>query len=177
MKLLVLQTERLILREMQQKDKEHFIKFMTNQSCTRYLMFSEEQKTPQGAQRLFDFILNSYQTQEPLLVLTIALKETDEMIGSTGASLLEPSGIYECYYSLLSEMEGYGYATEATRELFRFLFQKQNAIELRAYMHPENNASQRVAKRLSMEYKGIRQHPVFHNDGILYVCFPDNSAL
>ena len=56
MKFPVLHTERLILREMQQKDKEQFINFMTNQSCTQYLMFSEEQKTHKGARRLFDYI-------------------------------------------------------------------------------------------------------------------------
>lgn len=171
MKFPVLNTERLVLREMQPKDKEHFINFITNQSCTRYLMFSEEQKTRKGARRLFDYILNSYQSNEPILALTIALKDKDKMIGSVGASPIETPGVYECYYTLFPEMTGHGYATEATRKLFQFLFLNQKATEIRAYIYPENKASQRVAERLSMEYKDIQKHPVFQNDGMLYVCY------
>jgi [ribosomal protein S5]-alanine N-acetyltransferase len=173
MKFPVLHTERLILREMQPNDKEHFINFMTNKSCTRYLVFSEEQKTRKGARRLFDYILNSYHSNEPVLALTIALKDKNEMIGSVGASPIETSGVYECYYTLFPEMTGHGYATEATQRLIQFLFQNQKATEIRAYMHSENIASQQVAERLEMECQGILKHPVFHNDGLLYVCYPD----
>lgn len=167
----ILHTERLVLREMLPKDKKHFINFMTDKACTRFLMFSEEQKTPEGARRLFDYILNSYPSSEPILALTIALKNTDEMIGSVGASRLKTSGVYECYYTLFPGMNGYGYATEATQKLFQFLFQNQKATEIRAYMHPENNASQRVAERLSMKYKGIQKHPVFQKQELLYVSY------
>jgi len=173
MKFPVLHTERLILREMQQKDKEQFINFMTNQSCTQYLMFSEEQKTHKGARRLFDYILNSYLSNEPVLALAVALREKDEMIGLVGASPIENPGIYECYYTLFPEMTGHGYATEATRRLFQFLFQNRNATETRAYMYPENKASRRVAERLAMENNGIQKHPVFQSNQLLYVCYPD----
>lgn len=169
----VLHTERLFLREMQPKDKEPFINFMTNRACTRYLMFTKEQKTRKGARRLFDYILNSYLSNEPVLALTVALKDKNEMIGSVGASPLETQGVYECYYSLFPGMTGHGYATEATRRLLQYLFQNKNAAEIRAYMHPKNKASQRVAQRLAMEYKGLQKHPVFQNDGLLYVSYPD----
>jgi RimJ/RimL family protein N-acetyltransferase len=165
----VLHTERLFLREMQAKDKEPFINFMTNRTCTRYLMFTKEQKNRKGARKLFDYILNSYLSNNPILALTVALKDNDEMIGSVGASPIKPSGVYECYYTLFPKMTGHGYATEATRRLFQFLLQNQKATEIRAYMHPMNKASQRVAERLLMKYKGLQTHPVFRNKELLYI--------
>lgn len=168
----VLHTERLIVRPMQPKDKEPFIHFMTNKACTRYLMFSKEQKTHKGARRLFDYILNSYPTNQPVLALTVTLKDKDEMIGSIGASLLETPDVYECYYILLPQMTGHGYATEATRRLFQFLFQNKKASEIRAYMHSDNKASQHLAERLTMKYKGIQKHPVFQKKKLLYISYP-----
>jgi [ribosomal protein S5]-alanine N-acetyltransferase len=172
----LLHTGRLSLREMQPKDKESFIHFMTNRTCTRYLLFTKDQKTRAGARRLFDYILNSYESNEPVLALAVVLKDKDEMIGSVGASRLETPDVFECYYILLPQMTGHGYATEAARRLFQFLFEQYKATEIRAYMHRENKASQRVAERLSMENKGPCIHPFFQKVELLYVCHPDELS-
>ena len=77
--------------------------------------------------------------------------------------------IVECYYSLLPKYTHKGYATEALLALIDFCFKKFNIDEIRAYMHPQNPSSEGVAKRVNMQYLGIKSHPQFKIDGKLYV--------
>ncbi|MBD3274659.1 MAG: GNAT family N-acetyltransferase [Candidatus Marinimicrobia bacterium] len=162
----VLTTQRLVLRPFIPEDKPRFLDFMLDNEATQYLNFTEEQKTVEGAGELFDAILASYETDEPIFSLAIQLKDA-EYIGSCGLSPIE-DGIWECYYSLNREYWGNGYATEAMSRLKDYAFQEMHIKELRAYMSPENPNSANVAEKIGMQYKGIDVHPVFQNEGLLY---------
>ena len=163
----ILTTERLTIRKFRPEDKSRFIKFMTNKEATKYLEFSATQKTPEGASRLLDFILNSYETDEP--VFSVAIEYHNHgYIGSCGISKID-DGIYECYYSLNPKYWGNGFATEAMQAVTAWCRKNPNIKELRAYMHPEHNESEQVAIRLGMNSRGIQMHPVFEHKGNLYL--------
>ena len=161
-------TPRLIIRPMEKKDLNSFIEFMLDKESTRYLMFTDEQKTKNGATELFNFVINTYNSDEPIHSYSITLKN-DKYIGSCGISKIEGfEKIYECYYCLLKEFTKNGYASEALKSLIKYCFKSHEVNEIRAYMHPDNPYSEAVAKRAGMKYDGIKKHPIFCNKGKKY---------
>jgi RimJ/RimL family protein N-acetyltransferase len=161
-----IETERLLIRPFHREDLDRYLDFMVDEQATRYLMFTEEQKTKTGAKELFDAIVASYDSEQPIFAYAIAT-ESDGFIGSCGASKLNDD-LYECYYSLLPAYWGQGYATEATTAIIDYLFEDTGADEVRAYMAPENTRSAAVAARIGMVERGIQKHPQFGNEGLLY---------
>lgn len=161
-----LETKRLTVRKFEHSDKDKFLEFMRDTTSTKYLMFTDEQKTETGASALFEYILNSYESETPVFSMAI---ETEEYgyVGSCGLSPID-GDIWECYYSLNREFLKKGFATESLKVLIDYCFSQLKIDELRAYMSPENPDSSRVAERCGMEYKGIHVHPVFKNEGKLY---------
>ena len=161
-----LTTDRLIIRKFKPEDKIHFIEFMTDKESTKYLEFSATQKTPEGASHLLNFILDSYETDEP--VFSMAIEHTKHgYIGSCGISKIDDEA-WECYYSLNRKFWGQGFAIEAMQAVIGWCRKNPFIKELRAYMHPKHRESGQVAKRLEMEDHGIQMHPVFEHEGKLY---------
>ena len=161
-----IQSNRLVIRPFRHEDLDSYLDFMTDEQATRYLLFEPEEKTHAGARALFDFLRQSYETDEPIWALTIAT-EAEGFIGSCGISPIDGT-IYECYFGLLPKHWGCGYATEATRALLEYLFSKTAVTEIRAYMSPNNPNSCGVAERIGMRRNGIQIHPGFANEGLLY---------
>ncbi len=163
-----IETERLILRPFQERDLDRYVAFMTDPAATQYLMLTELQKTEPGARRLFDAILASYETDDPIVALAIELKGHG-CIGSCGCAPLTGPGVHEIYYSLLPAYWGRGYATEASRALIEYCLLQTNCQEIRAYMTPENVKSAAVAERAGMVHWGIHRHPTYGNEARVYV--------
>jgi RimJ/RimL family protein N-acetyltransferase len=159
-------TDRLRIRPFRARDLPGYLRFMSDPESTRYLLLTEEQKTEAGATELFEFVRESYESDEPIWALAIADKR-DQFVGSCGVSKVE-DGVFECYYSLLPACQGRGYATEATRALMDYLFEHSGMAELRAYMSPENPRSAGVARRLGMTCRGTNDHPLHGTKGLLY---------
>ncbi len=152
-------TDRLLIRPFQPQDMDAFLAFMSNEEITRFL-FSREQKSEQGAKKFFEFVLASYETETPVFACAITLKDSGVFIGSCGISKLLGSETYECYYSLLPEKRGHGYATEATRALLEHCFANYSIKEFRAYLDLENPDGAGVAMRVGMKYVGLEKHPI-----------------
>jgi RimJ/RimL family protein N-acetyltransferase len=163
----VIHAERVSIRPFREEDLTAYLEFMTDPRATRYLMLEPEQQTPAGARALFNLVRQSYQTAEPIWALAIAT-DADGFVGSCGISSLEDT-IVECYYSLLPKYWGRGYATEALRALLDYVFTHTVVTEVRAYMSPANPNSFGVAERVGMERRGLHRHPLFENEGLLYV--------
>ena len=168
MKDLHIETKRLSIRPFQEKDLDLFLEFMLDENATKYLMFTDEQKTKQGATDLFNFVVNSYNTENPVHSYAIVDKE-DNFVGSCGFSPLdETKKMYECYYSILPRYWRQGFATESTKALLEYCFNELGIEEMRAYMHPDNPMSEGVAKKVGMKYVDIETHPQFGNEGKMY---------
>ena len=168
-----IETERLTIRPFEPKDLDAYLDFMTDAEATRYLMFTDEQRTEAGARELFEAVRDSYSTDEPIIACAIARREDDAFVGSCGVSELDAPGQLECYYSLLPAHWKKGYATEATAALLRYCFAQDAVDEVWAFMSPENPNSVGVAERVGMEDRGVQEHPVFGNTGRAYVMTAD----
>ncbi len=104
---------------------------------------------------LFETTLNSYTTSEPLLALVIAQRKNDLFIGSCGFSTLDEQQNCECFYALLPEYWGQGFATEAMTQLLDYGFHQLGIKGVIAHINRDNLASIQVAKKLAMNYQGL----------------------
>jgi ribosomal-protein-alanine N-acetyltransferase len=145
-------TDRLILRRHKQEDLDAFAAFLADADATRYLAFTPEQKTRAGAAQMLDYVTSAYDTEAAVFSLTIADPETDEYLGSCGASSRGEE--IEIYYTVVPPRQGEGIATEAARALVDHL-RRDGQSGLVAYVVEENAASIAVARHLGFTDSGL----------------------
>ncbi len=150
----ILETKRLIIRPFNSDDINPFISFMINKESTKYLNFTEEEKTPEGAETLIQSIINSYGTQNSVFALAITQKDSGRYLGSCGLSPIENDNELECFYALLPQFWGNGYAIESVKKLFEYAFTELNLSKIVAYVNPGNTRSWKTAERVGMKYLG-----------------------
>lgn len=147
-------SERVIIRRFVDSDFEAFLDFLRDSAATRFLNFTPDQKTPEGAKVFFDSVIESYKSSHPIFSLAIVQKEDDAYMGSCGLSALEDGTGVECYYVLSPDYWGRGYAVEALTGLFDYAFSELRIDKITARIHPDNLPSQRVAESMRMTYQG-----------------------
>jgi len=161
-------SDRLIVRPFKNDDRAGFVHFMTTAEVTRFLNFTDEQKTKSGAEGMFNWVIRTYSSQDPIVALCIADKETDEFVGSCGLSPLENQNEIECYYSLLPKFWKRGFAQEAMNLLIQHAFQEMAAQTIVAFVHPDNSLAQILAERVGLLRTGVILHPEHGQECVRY---------
>lgn len=157
----ILKTDRLILRPLSRDDFQDFFSFMRDEKSTRYLAFTKEQKTYQGARELLDLIVNRYGRKNQIFLLAVVRQHDHRYVGTVGLFPIKVSRNAEIFYSLISKYRGKGYASEAAHRLMEYAFSELGIDRLVAYIYPSNQPSARVAKRIRMKDEGYvlrKQH-------------------
>ena len=168
-----LETARLVIRPYTREDWDSFLEFMMCKKVTDYLDFNEAQKTPKGAKELLTMTLNSYETSEPLFALVITSKISNLFMGSCGFSPLDSNRSCECFYSLFPQYWDQGFATEAMKSLFNYGFIQMNLSQIMAHVNKENYRSIKVAKKLGMKQRGVKEFRGKPEQGILFAITQD----
>ena len=107
-----LETPRLVLRRHEPDDLDAFICFMGDDDATRYMAFTPEHRTAEGARAMLQYVMASYTSDTPVCSLTIADPHTNAYIGSCGC-LPDSTGAFEIYFTVVTKHQKQGYATEA----------------------------------------------------------------
>ncbi|MGE0785589.1 MAG: GNAT family N-acetyltransferase [Sandaracinaceae bacterium] len=152
---LPIQTERLILRRHIEHDRDPFVSLVTDPRFYEHLVIPERQRTKDGASEVFDTILASYDTEEPVWGLTVADRTSDAFLGTVALHPIPFGEALEVFYAIVPRRWGEGLATEALRALL-------DAVPGRDFValtSVANLASQRVAARAGMNDAGI-DHPL-----------------
>lgn len=148
---MILETDRLYLREMNQDD------FL---SLCRILQDDETMYAYEGAfsdaevQEWLDRQISRYQKWN-FGLWAVILKETDEMIGQCGLTMQpwKDEEVLEIGYLFERLYWHKGYATEAAKACKKYAFEILNADEVCSIIRNTNNASQQVAIRNGMIVK------------------------
>ncbi|MEG3630730.1 GNAT family N-acetyltransferase [Streptomyces poriticola] len=157
----VLPGEGFTLRRHCRADREAFAAFLTDPEATRYMAFTAEQRTTQGAQDMLDYVISAYGSDHEVLSLTVADAADDSYLGSIGGSATETEGVVEIYYTVVPGAQGRGLATGAVRLLLAYLFSLPGVTAVRADVTTENQPSLRVLEKLGFQDRG----PVERNAG------------
>ena len=145
---MIIETNRLYLREMRQSDYPALCKMLQDEDVVYAYdgVFSDEE-----TQEWLDRQLTRYQEYGHGL-WAVTLKTSDDMIGQCGLTMQDYNDgqILEVGYLFQKKYWHQGYATEAAIACRNYAFDKLNADEVFSIIRDTNVASQNVAKRNSM---------------------------
>lgn len=149
---MILETERLYLREMNQADFDSLCKILQDES-TMYAYegaFNDEE-----VQEWLDRQISRYQKWN-FGLWAVILKENDEMIGQCGLTMQpwKETEVLEIGYLFNRAYWHKGYATEAAKACKKYAFEILKADEVCSIIRDTNTASQNVAIRNGMEIAG-----------------------
>lgn len=160
-----IEADRIVLRRITMADAAPFYEFVRDDDNVRYMFFQDEQRTEEGATGMVEWVVNAYDTDDPVCIFAIADKETGDYLGNLGAQTMEGTSDTEFFYALLPAYRGKGYVTEAVKTFLSYLFGEGLHTAV-AIIVPENEASIRVVNRLQAIYIG--EVEIHGNPGLRY---------
>lgn len=85
--------------------------------------------------------------------IAVCLRASGQLIGDLFA--MDEEDTFSVGWNFNPEFGGHGYALEAARALFGYLFTVRNARRLYAYLEAQNVRSRRLCERLGMRQEGL----------------------
>lgn len=140
-----IETERLIIRSFKEGDAAGLLDYLSKPRVNCFL--SEQLITMEEA------ISSVKQRQKDEFQFAVCLTDTDKILGNLFAHKEEPD-TYSVGWQFNRNYEGKGYATEAAKAYFSFLFKDKNARRIYAYVEDDNSRSQKLCERLGMRKEG-----------------------
>lgn len=149
----ILQTNRLILRQLENFDKNELFLLRSDNHLNRYI---ERPKTISLEDaEAFIFKINIGISYGDWLYWGITLNGSNNLIGTICIwNILPDNESAEIGYELLSEFQGKGYAFEALQKVIDFGFSKLKLKTLRAYTHMDNNKSLKLLEKFNFKKNG-----------------------
>lgn len=146
----LIETERLIIREMVQSDFDALCKILCDEEVMRTAYGSAF--NPEEAQNWLNRHFKRY-TEYGFGLWAVVLKETNEMIGQCGLTLQgwRDKEILEIGYLFQKAYWHKGYAAEAAIACKEYAFKVLNASTVYSIVRDTNTASQKVAVRNGMK--------------------------
>ncbi|MBE5106327.1 GNAT family N-acetyltransferase [Bacillus thuringiensis] len=155
-----LYTKRLILRKVNMSDSLHIFEYASNKELTTYTVWDAHQSL-HDTYKYIEEIVSQY-GKGKVAPLGIVLKEERKLIGTCG--FINYDSIKhkaEIAYALSRKYWGRGVATEAALAFFSYGFNELHLNSIEAGCNSENEASERLMKRLNMEYECTIQNDLF----------------
>jgi [ribosomal protein S5]-alanine N-acetyltransferase len=149
----ILETDRLLLREFVEDDAESFFKLNTDPEVMRFVPDKPLLNVEQARQTLIDHPIADYRRYGFGRGACI-LKSTGEQIGFAGLKYLDELGEVDVAYRLLPAHWGQGLATEVALASVRYGFAALGLKRIIGLVMPKNIASLRVLEKTGLRYSG-----------------------
>ena len=147
---IILETERLIIREHVLSDAPFFFTLNSNYNVVKYTGDSSF-KTIEEAEKIVQYVMNQYKENGYGRWL-VTEKETGNPIGWCGLKFHTDTKETDIGYRLLENAWGKGYATESAKACIDYGFNHFNLNRIIGDAMKENTASINVFKKLGMTY-------------------------
>ncbi len=145
-----LETKRLTLRRVREKDAEIIFDYRNNDLCARYQR--GQTKDWEGICSLVQKRKNDVLSTESNAMVAVSLKDTDEMVGEI---LVMPNdGAISLGYTFSYRHHRKGYAFEALSALTEHLHKQYPEWEFISFVEPENEASMALLRKLGYQDLG-----------------------
>src|SRR6266436_1335330 len=145
----ILETDRLFLREYVEEEAEAFFKLNSDPEVLRFVRDKPLLNVKQARQILVDHPIADYRKYGFGRGACI-LKSTGEQIGFAGLKYLEEFGDVDVAFRLMRTHWGQGLATEAALASVRFGFANLGLKRIIGMVMPENIASVRVLEKTGL---------------------------
>jgi RimJ/RimL family protein N-acetyltransferase len=154
---MILETERLILREMNLDDLDNLFKVLSDPETMKFYPKPCDRKLTKA---WIERNMQRY-TQQGIGLWGLILKETGELIGDCGLVRQKIDDVTEVEigYHVRRDLWGRGLATEAAQACLDYGFKQLGCKKLICLIRPANIASRRVAEKNGMRLiKEIQWH-------------------
>lgn len=164
MKIPVIETKRLLLREFRDQDLNRCVEMCSKKLFMQYLgdgkILSREETWKSMSSILGHWHLRGYG------IWAVEIKSNNSLIGHAG--LLNPEGWpgIEVCWALSPEYWGNGYATEAAKEIISWAFSNLKTDSLISLIYPNNSASIKVSNRIGQKFQ--KEIQFFDNTVYMY---------
>lgn len=140
-----IETERLVLRNFRPGDAADLFAYLNEPraSCFRSLKLADMDAAKAEAE-------NRSRSDE---FIAVCLRNSGTLIGDVFAAPEEDT--FSVGWNFNADFGGLGFASEAARALFAYLFTVRRARRLYAYVEDHNAASRRLCERLGMRQEGL----------------------
>ncbi|MCM3734977.1 GNAT family N-acetyltransferase [Bacillus cytotoxicus] len=153
-------TERLRLRPLTIDDATDVFEYASNLEIATYTVWYPHE-TLEDSQIFVQSILDQYEKGE-IATYGIELKNEKKIIGTCGFIDYEKNHHKaELAYALSPNYWGQGFATEAAKACIHYGFAILQLNRIEAGCHASNTQSERVMKRLGMQYEGTMRKDMF----------------
>ena len=153
-KIIILETKRLILREVCEADVEEIYQIFSDHEVAKFDWFK-----PIKSHDVAIKMINNYKDEleaKDEVTWGIALKESNELIGICCLGDFEfKARRAEIGYDLIQTEWNKGYATEAVKAVVNFGLNNMNLNRIEAFITPGNYKSVKVLEKLNFTKEGV----------------------
>ena len=148
--------ERIYLRPLEREDAPIFVPWVNDQEITRNLILYR----PMNRDQEEEFIARASKDQAGM-VLGIALRKDDRLIGNTGFHALHLKDRHIGFGILIGDKTEWdrGYGTEATALMARYGFETLNLNRIWLHVYEHNSRGRRAYEKVGYQVEGtLRKH-------------------
>ena len=148
--------ERIYLRPLERDDAPIFVPWVNDQEITRNLILYR----PMNRDQEEEFIARASKEQGGM-VLGIALRKDDRLIGNTGFHALHLKDRHAGFGILIGDKTEWdrGYGTEATALMARYGFETLNLNRIWLHVYEHNSRGRRAYEKVGYQVEGtLRKH-------------------
>ena len=159
----VIQSERLLLRNITTEDLDELLTMYSNDKMFTYRP-GMARKNMEAIQKLFDTMQQEYETRERLYLGICFSNNPKKLVGVAEIYDLDSRiEIANIGYSVDENYWGQGVATETVHIMIEYLFDVIEVNRIQAHAMPENVPSNRVLANNGMQKEGLLRQAVFWN--------------
>lgn len=141
----VLETGRLVLRQLSRADTEDIFLLRTNPEAMKYINRPALKSNDDAIE-----LINKMTNIDERIVWGITLKNHDNIIGSIGYHRIEKENYRaEIGYMLSPEYWNTGLMSEAITKVINFGFNEMNLHSIEAIINPENSVSRKILQKFN----------------------------
>ncbi|MET3193390.1 GNAT family N-acetyltransferase [Bacillus sp. OAE603] len=158
----ILETERLILRELNENDATGILNCFSNNEVLRYYGQKALTSTDQVKQIIRNFSMNFNEKRG--IKWGIELKGKEGIIGTIGfQEWSQEHKRADLSYALFPENWGNGYASEAVSKVVSYGFGELDLKRIGAVVFSENKASIKLLTKLGFQKEGVLRNYLYQN--------------
>ena len=158
-----LETDRLLLKNISQEDREFIFALFSDDRINQYLFDSEPLADIGEADEIIDF----YTQPEPRMQhrWVLVSKSDGVKLGTCGFHIWDKSSACcDIGYELYPDFWSKGYMSEAIREILGFAQNDMQIKYINACIYPDNHASVRLAEKLGFVFNGQMKDEIFRGE-------------